>query len=299
MNAHRPSDTVALVLHFRDITRTTRCLDSLLADEVRRVMVVDNSQDGGASLAVLATRFGAWAGAGLEVDVQQPPSNLGFSAGANAGMKAIRAKYGRVCVLLLNSDATLRKGAHAAMRVATVGEPAVAAACMVSADGIETPSAYHQRLLGLLSRKAMPGAHRYLSGCCMMIHPELADGALFDEDFFFYGEDIELGWRLSGLGIAQLAVEHAKVDHEGSAGSRNGSLFYEYHLARAHLLLPRKVTHHRPFRIAMYLARSVTLPMRAMVRSLRLSSLAPWHGLALAVVDVVRGKSRSLTPPAA
>lgn len=296
MNSLR-CETVGLVLHFRDGQRTARCLDSLRRDGIRKVLLVDNSQDAGASLSALSGRLQAWEASGLDIRVEQPATNLGFSAGANLGLRAIREWHGHACVLLLNSDAELRPGASAAMRAALPQEPpAVAAACMLDRRGEATPYAYYQRVSGLLTRHRLPGAHRYLSGCCLMIHPGLAVDDLFDEDFFFYGEDIELGWRMMNLGMNQIAVAGAFVDHEGSAGSRNGSLFYEYHMAMAHLRLPAKLYRSATARLAPTLVRCITLPARATTRALRFRSVAPWLGLVLALFDLVARHRRDLTP---
>lgn len=296
MNGALPP-TVALILHFRNHLRTMRCLDSLLPEGICRALIIDNSEDAGASWAQLVESVAIWSAAGLDIVVERPERNLGFSSGVNHGLACIRRRYGAVCVLLLNSDATLRSGAHDVLRRAIDGKPsAIASACMVSHDGVATAFAHYHPFLGLLSKWPIPGAYRYLSACCMLIHPFLARDDLFDEDFFFYGEDIELGWRLLGLGIGQIPVSQAVVDHEGSASSRNGSLFYEYHMARAHLLLPRKLSEPGIGRCAMLLARAVSLPLRAMVRSLRFRSLLPCRGLVLAALDVSRGRLQSLTP---
>ena len=292
---------VALVLHFRNATLTRRCLDSLLADGVRHAVLVDNSQDGGASLSLLAPWFSSWSDAGFEILVEQPGRNLGFSAGVNRGLAAIHQRHGAVFALLLNSDAAVRPGASEALRAAlrSVGKPSVAAACMVAQDGRNTPCAYYQQLAGLITLEPLPGSHRYLSACCLMLSPDLAFPGLFDEDFFFYGEDIELGWRLRRRCVDQLAVAAALVDHEGSGSSRNGSLFYEYHMATAHIRLPRKLTGSTVVRVAMLLLRAFSLPARATVRSLRFRSAVPWRALVLATADAVAGRNRDLTPPAA
>ena len=103
-----PPETVALVLHFRDHERTSRCLASLEREGVECVVIVDNSGDGGASLQRL---FGEKPGCrhpNPVIEVVDPGVNLGFSAGVNRGLERIRELRGESCVLLLNSDAELR-----------------------------------------------------------------------------------------------------------------------------------------------------------------------------------------------
>lgn len=289
-------DTVALILHFRDCERTFRCLASLEREDLRRVLLVDNSDDGGASLnALFVKAAGCWPG--LAIDVLDPGTNLGFSAGVNRGLERIWELHGESCVLLLNSDAELRPGAHEAMRGGIQRGLELASAWMVSKDGSRLGCAYYQPYMAILSTRRWPGAFRYLSACCMLLGPRLAAQPLLDERFFFYGEDIELGWRLSRSGIAYGVVDGAAVDHEGSATSGNGSLFYEYHMTRAHLLLPGRLSGPGAGRLAMYLARGISLPLRSLVRSIRFRGATPWRGLVLALSDVVAGRTRSLVPP--
>jgi GT2 family glycosyltransferase len=297
MVRHVP-DTIALVLHFRDSARTLRCLASLVRERIARVMLVDNSDDGGASLGSLLASA-AESCPGLAIDVLDPGTNLGFSAGVNRGLERVRELHGEACVLLLNSDADLRPGAHEAMRDGIRGGLGLASAWMIGKDGSRLGWAYYQPFAAILSVHAWPGAFRYQSACCMLLAPELAARPLLDECFFFYGEDIELGWRLSRAGIAHGVVDGAVVDHEGSAASRNGSLFYEYHMARAHLLLPGRLAKSALARLAMHVVRWISLPLRSLVRSVRLRSMAPWRGLLFAWADVVAGRARSLVPPLA
>lgn len=288
--------TVALVLHFRDAERTSRCLASLAREGIRRVMIVDNSDDGGVSLAGLLGNAGILPGAGLAVDVLDPGTNLGFSAGVNRGLARIREREPGCCVLLLNSDAELRPGCHEALRSGIREGLQLASATMVSPGGARLRCAYYQPYLAVLSSSRWWGSFRYLSACCFMVAPALATPPLFDERFFFYGEDIELGWRLVKAGIAHDVVDGASVDHEGSAAAGNGSFFYEYHMARAHLLLPWVLARTRVARWAMLSTRLLVLPLRATVRSVRSRTLVPWRGLLFAAWELASRAAPSIKP---
>lgn len=293
------NETVALILHFRDYARTRKCLDSLLSENVRQALIVDNSEDAGASLALLSEDIHNWSSAGLKIAVERPKSNLGFSAGVNLGLACIGRRNSKACVLLLNNDATLVAGAHAALLKAIESKAtAVASACMVHPSGTVTPFAHYHPLLALLSRRPIPGAYRYLSACCMLIPSALVEDHLFDEEFFFYGEDIELGWRLTALGIEQVPVPEAMVNHDGSASSRNGSMFYEYHINRAHWLLARKTAKNRGEYVAALVARIIILPLRSIIRSVRFLSLVPMRALVNATFDVACDQRKTLTPQA-
>lgn len=287
--------TVGLILHFRQQMHTSACLVSLLGDGVQRALLVDNSEDGGQSLDALRPTLAELTAKGLEIEICEPGRNLGFSAGINRGLVEIRQRLGHACVLLINNDARLQFGAHEALRSALVEGGGLAVPRMQSAAGA-VHSVFYHRATGLLLRKKFPGTFEYLSGCCILLDPELSGGALFDEDFFFYGDDAELGWRLSRVGVPQHKVPDAVVEHDGSIGSRNGSLFYEYHMARAHWLLAHKLSDSRLQYFLYLLGRGIFLPLRAVLRSVRKGSLAPIRGLAMASWDVFHGQCRSLTP---
>ncbi len=290
---------VALVLHFRDGVRTLACLDSLLAEGIHRALVVDNSEDGGQSLRWLRSTI-ASRGGGFDLQVSEPGCNLGFAKGVNLGLQAILDHYGAVHVLLLNNDAVLLSGAVerllSALRKST--GLALAAPTLVTPVGDFSSLAYYQPYLALITRRPWPGSLAHLGGCCMLIPPSLAASALLDEDFFFYGEDFELGARCVRAGIALIGADDARVGHAMSAGSRNGSLFYEYHMARAHCVVVGKLASNRFDRFQMWLGRSIALPVRAMMRGIRHRSLRPLVGLVLAATDVWHGRFRNLTPVA-
>lgn len=190
------------------------------------------------------------------------------------------------------------RGGHSALRGAIEQGNELAVAPQQSSAGVTIASAFYHRSTGLLLRRSMPGTYEYLSGCCMLLAPRLATPPLFDEAFFFYGDDTELGWRLKQRGIPQAKVPTALVEHETSTGSRNGSMFYEYHMVRAHWLLAGKLAGNRA-QHALYLAgRTLFLPARALLRAVRQRTLVPVRALFAASRDVAFGRRRSMTPPA-
>jgi len=291
--------TVALVLHFRNATVTAACLRSLHEEAVKRLVLVDNSEDEGKSLLQLSEDLQSLRMAGMEIVVLEPGHNLGFSAGVNRGLALIYQRFGPASVLLINSDAQLAPRAHQLLRLALneFDGKAVCAPFLRASNGTLVASVFYHRVFGLYLRRPMLGAFQYVSGCCLLLPPALTASPLFDEEFFFYGDDVELGWRLADTGIVLRLVDGAYADHDGSGSSHNGSLFYEYHMARAHLALTRKLGAGAFGRIVMLLGRFMLLPARALVRSIRFRSLSPWRGLGMACVDFARGRRRSLTPP--
>jgi GT2 family glycosyltransferase len=59
-----------------------------------------------------------------------------------------------------------------------------------------------------------------LSGACMLIRATALAGKLFRDDFFMYGEDIELCQRLRSAGWTMRYLGDAEVLHHGGAASK-------------------------------------------------------------------------------
>jgi len=292
------SKVVGLVLHFRTPRSTLDCICSLFAEGVRSFVLVDNSEDHGVSLAEVSTEFDRLAEAGANVHVLVPDGNLGFAKGVNTGLvRAIRS--GAKAVLLINSDAQLEAGALSSL-IKSLDGAAVAVPRARQKKGAVTTSLFgnYQRALALVLRTSWPGCLTYPTGCCLLLRASAASPPLFDERFFFYGEDVLLGLVFQSKGLKVIECADATIIHAGSGSARNGSFFYEYHMNRGHWLLARKLAPNR-FLCAGYVAcRCLSLPLRAVIRSLRFRSFTPWRALVVATVDVARNRCRTFTPAA-
>lgn len=285
-----------LVLHFRTPEKTLACLSSLQREGICKVVVVDNSEDGGQSIASMQAELEALHDAGLDVEVLNLGLNLGFASGVNKGLAHI-ATVQSSHVLLINSDARLTPGALCHMCFALKTAPIVAPHIAQGHHPPTSPFAYYDRLLGLITRSPKLMPLRHASGCCLLIHANQARFPLFDQDFFFYGEDAMLGFTTEHHSVAEQECPLAIAIHATSSSAKNGSMFYEYHMNRAHWLLARKLAHNPLEKFIFIAARCITLPLRALVRSLRFRSIVAWQGLFSATIDVLRGRCRSFTPP--
>lgn len=263
----------AIVLDYRRADLTAQCLDSL-AGQVEHAIVVDNSDDRSASRD-LQRRLDARDPGRPPLTRLAPPTNLGFAGGVNYALHRFEGLKDYDAVLLVNNDATLGAGAVAALARAlqAASGPALAAPACTD-DGMPLRLWYHAAL-GLVTRRRLWGAFSYLSGTCLLVPQALAAGGLFDEDFFMYGEDVELASRLRRGGIAQVVVTDARISHVGSSAEPQGGFFYEYHMARAHLLLADKLAPGAAWRIVYRACRAPLLLARAGVRSARMRSLTP------------------------
>ncbi|HEY4146299.1 glycosyltransferase family 2 protein [Pinirhizobacter sp.] len=289
------SEVVALLLHFRNAVQTHACVLSLLREGVDRLVVVDNSGDGGTSLAALKTMSGV---ASSPIFYMEPDQNLGFSRGINAGMAFISSRWTGASVLVINNDAVLSEGSLEKLRGAVIGVlPVIAAPRIQGPYGVVSPKVFYRHLSATLrSKSGSRFEHALLGGACLMVHSSLCTADFFDETFFFYGDDIELSHRMAARGVALVEVPGALLVHEGSASSRMGSLFYEYHMARAHLLVTGRLGYRLPGRLGLLVCRVFTLAARAFFRSIRFGSMKPWKGLIMAWWDFLRGQTRALNP---
>ncbi len=263
---------IGLTLNYRDAARTDRCVRSLLDDGVAHVLVWDNSEDEGVSAHALRELLG---GEGKDrVTIEISPTNLGFAAGVNHSLTWIAVRFPGSWALLINNDAVLLPGGLSALCQALSKTPAaVIAYPTIDHSGRLISTAYYQRHLGLITTKSLPGSIPYASGCCLLIAPERIPAPLFEEDFFMYGEDVELGYRLGMQRMVQ--VPSVWVRHEGSASSGMGSPFYEARMVAGHWLLAHKLAKNRFDLGLLYLGRVIALMLRACVRAWRYRSSMP------------------------
>jgi N-acetylglucosaminyl-diphospho-decaprenol L-rhamnosyltransferase len=289
---------VGLVLHFRTPERTLACLESMHRERLVDVVVVDNSQDQGASLNAMTATIRTLMERGLNVTLLPQERNMGFAGGVKAGIRFILEQQASD-ILLINSDATLNPGALDKMKELLPGAALVAPyACSTETGKRKSPIVFYHKYLALYLRWPLIGSVRYPSGSCLLIRSDYLHADIFNDEFFFYGEDVLLGHQIAHESVAFVDCPDATVIHKGSASSKNGSPFYEYHMNRAHWLLAQKLASNAIDAFACLLMRCLTLPARALVRSARWRSLTPITQLVRATLDVLRGRCSDLTPPA-
>lgn len=210
--------------------------------------------------------------------------NLGFSKANNLAICESRGEY----VLLLNPDTVV--GEHViddALRfmddhpkAGGVGVRMLNADgsdAMESRRGIPTPSAAFWKMTGLCRR--YPANHRFaryymswlpwnrpaqieiMSGAfCLMRKKTLDEVGLLDEDFFMYGEDIDLSYRIVKGGwenwYLPLRILHYKGESTQKTSFRYVTVFY-----KAMLIFVRK--HFRHFSRLMFLPLQLAIYLKA------------------------------------
>ena len=273
------SRVCAIILDYFAASKTAACVRSLIGQGITTVYLVDNSGTELASTELRNVVVALQGSTDFEICTLSPGVNLGFAKGVNFALRHdTLSQSPHDYYLLLNNDAIagprlvtgLIQEINRDSQIALVS-PKIAC----NNPGREYGIWYH-RYLGLLLSRPRRFCFHYFTGCCLLFRKELIDtGTLFDEAFFMYGEDVELGWRIKRQGHKMLCAEEAVVEHEYGPSVDRASFFYEFHMARSHLLLCLKTSRH-PIEIPLLLFfKFIGLSGRAIVRSLRYRTLQP------------------------
>jgi GT2 family glycosyltransferase len=200
----------------RDMLR--KCLESLTAQQVSdmEIIVVDNGSSDD-SAAMVAGDFPS-------VRLIRNTENRGFCAANNQGIAHAQGEF----IALLNNDAEAAAGWVAALRDVFTNRPLVGMAAskiLVHEDSRRIDKVGHLiypdgqnrgRGSGVLDRGQFDRMEPVLwpDGCAAMYRRQmLVEIGGFDEDFFAYGDDAELGLRARIAGWECLYTPHAVVRH--------------------------------------------------------------------------------------
>lgn len=297
MGAALDKNICAIVLHFRTEEHTSRCIDSLISEGLRWIILIDNSEDDWLSIAKMDDVLQRWRANGILLQVESKGINLGFASAVNWGVKLAEAQ-GAEAILLMNSDAKFEPGALSLMCQALPGADIVVPTYRDRKGNLTSYLPHYDRVTGVVSRRAFIFGKTFFTGCCVLAKTGTLTSFPYDEDFFFYGEDVELSHRLRRAGHQEVVQRDAVVCHAVAASAGNGSLFYEYHIARSHLLLATKLADTLLSKIVFLFGRFLFLPSRALVRMFRQRSAVPFMALLLAMHDTACNKKRVIPPPA-
>ena len=259
----------------------TACIDSVVkaAEGIdTEVFVVDNhSADD--TVEVIARDY-PW------VHLIDNKENLGFSKANNMAIRQSVGEY----VLLLNPDTVVAEGTlrGAVTFMDQHPEAGGAGVRMHNADGtlapesrraVPTPFVAARKMLGFSKRYYMshlpwdkPGKIEVVSGAFMLLRRKAIDQVgLLDEDFFMYGEDIDLSYRLLQGGwqnwYLPLDIVHYKGQSTQKSDFRYVHVFYQ-----AMLIFFRKHYSHLSF--------FFSVPVK----------VAIYFRATLALVDIIRKK---------
>ena len=229
-----------VVLNWNGWRDTVACLASLRnLHAVPHVIVVDNGSADGSGDRIRAAA--PW------VQFVQLPTNRGFAGGMNAGITAALRDAPLVdYVWILNND-TLVEPATLSRMVAVADSDSrigIVGSRLVDADGSGRIQAMGggtvNRWLGTTWTHLGPSSkpYDYLCGASLLVRRALLSRVGgFDERYFFYLEDTDLGVRSRRAGWKLAAAQDATVIHRRGAsvdgGSPARSLRSDVYLARS------------------------------------------------------------------
>jgi N-acetylglucosaminyl-diphospho-decaprenol L-rhamnosyltransferase len=284
----------AIILDYRAAGKTETCLKSLIGQGLATVYLVDNSASERASTDLLQAVDRLRPAIDFNIVTLNAGENLGFAKGVNFALRHdLRSPSPHDYYLLLNNDAVAGPSVVQGLVKAIERGPRIALVSprIVSNELGREYGIWYHRYLGLLLSN--PGRLRfhYFTGCCLLFRNQLVDDkGLFDEAFFMYGEDAELAWRLTRQGKHMVCAEEVFVEHEYGPSVDRSSFFYEYHMARGHLLLSWKTFTHPAEIPFLILSKLIGLGGRALARCCRHRTSSPFVAFCLAWLPTRRLK---------
>jgi GT2 family glycosyltransferase len=209
------------------------CLDALAAQTYPHleVIVADNASTDGSQALIAAHP--------LDVTLVQLPENRGFTGACNAGMEAAAGEF----VALLNNDTAVDAGWAAAVVAAFAGDERIGSVAskmllfdrrdhihtagdLFTVDGRAVNRGVWEQDTGQYDQPE--DVFSACGGSSVYRRALLDDVGLLDDDFFFSGEDVDLGWRAQLRGWRCLYTPQAVVYHHLSAtGGGVTSSFYD------------------------------------------------------------------------
>ena len=251
-----------------------QCLQSVqraLEGIEREVFVVDNHSTDD-SVEVVKRDY-AW------VKLMENQENQGFARANNLAIRQAQGEY----VLLLNPDTIVEEGTLRNVLAFMEAHPKAGGAgvMMRNEDGslapesrraLPTPWVSCLKMIGFDKRYYMshlpweePGRIEVISGAfCFLRRKALDEVGLLDEDFFMYGEDIDLSYRLLKGGWENWYLPYAITHYKGRSTQKT-DYRYVHIFYQAMLIFLRKHYGHLsvfytiPIKLAIYFRAAIAL----------------------------------------
>ncbi|TAF73055.1 MAG: glycosyltransferase [Bacteroidetes bacterium] len=237
------------------------------------IFVVDNASVDG-SVEMVKKKF-------PDVILIESVQNLGFSKANNLAIRQAKGEY----ILLLNPDTVVQKDTFsvccsymdANLEAGGLGVYMVDGKgdfLPESKRGLPTPWVAFYKISGLSS--LFPKSKKYgkyhlgfldknkthqidvLSGAFMFMRKSVLDNiGLLDEDYFMYGEDIDLSYRITKAGFKNIYLPDTKIIHYKGESTKKSSLNYVYIFYGAMAIFAKKhfsSSYARSFSILIHIA---------------------------------------------
>lgn len=234
--AHDPPSVSVIIVTWNSIQYLSGCLDALAAQVFKdfEVVLIDNgSTDDCLGVVNNYTSL-------LKIRLERLGENKGFAAANNLGGRLARGQW----LALLNTDAFPEPDWLEKLLAAAGNDPVFSffasrqlqtnASHLLdgAGDAFHVSGVAWRRYAGWPSSQFGLKMQEVFSPCAAAaLYPRQAflDVGGFDEDFFSYHEDVDLGFRLRLQGFRCLYVPEAVVHHIGSASYGKASAFAIYH----------------------------------------------------------------------
>ena len=225
-----------LILHWNNSRDLIRCLKEISLQTIQNfeVVIVNNGSRDALPLKFVENY------PNLDLKIKNLISNLGFASANNIGARLARGKW----LALLNADAFPEPDWLEKMLEAADEHPEYScfSSRQIQANNPElldgTGDAYHISGLAWRNNYNLPslknglrveGSFSSCAAAALYSHEEFLEAGGFDEDYFSYFEDVDLGFRLRLAGKKCLYVPEAIVHHVGSASTGKRSDFSVYY----------------------------------------------------------------------
>ena len=258
MNDQQPKIAV-IIVNYNVTFFLEQCLNSVaraMELEPAEVWVVDNNSVDG-SVEMVAEKF-PW------VKLIANKDNKGFSKANNQAMLLSQCKY----QLLLNPDTVVEEDTLQKVVAYMDEHPDVGGLGVRMVDGkgkflpeskrgLPTPAVAFYKIFGI--SRIFPRSKRFgryhlgnlsefetneieiLSGAFMLMRKEALDKVgLLDEDFFMYGEDIDLSYRILKGGYKNVYFPETRIIHYKGESTKKSSVNYVFVFYRAMVIFARK-----------------------------------------------------------
>ena len=226
-----------IIVNWNGAAVLERCLEAVFAQTFRdfEVLLVDNASTDNS----IETIENYWP----DVKIVRLQTNTGFAAANNVGARTAKGQW----LALLNNDVFPESGWLDAMLDASKKHPDLYffTSCQIQANAPDkldgTGDQYNiggvawRRQIDEPVESAIQVIDEVFSACgAAAFYPRDAflEAGGFDESFFSYLEDVDLGFRLRLSGYRCLYVPQARVLHIGSASLGKESEFAIYHTLR-------------------------------------------------------------------
>jgi O-antigen biosynthesis protein len=252
-----------------------QCLHSVLKASEKintEIFVVDNNSSDG-SVAMLRKRF-------PEIILIENKSNVGFSVANNQALSISRGRY----CLVLNPDTLVEEDTFIKCIHFMDAHPEAGALGVKMIDGkgvflpeskraLPTPDVAFFKIFGLsrlFPHSKLFGKYHLgfldknkthivsvLAGAFMFIRKEALDKTgLLDENFFMYGEDIDLSYRLTKAGFVNYYFAGTTIIHYKGESTKKGSINYVIVFYKAMIIFAKKHFSQKNARIFSFLIHS-------------------------------------------